>query len=206
MTSFKSRIDSFYAQERRSTLESRFALIWAIVVAVCYLLWNTTPPADRVTRFAIIFAVFGAIVLLVALWAAWRVRGVINRLRSLAPDDRDEVLGQHLTPEAREFYAKRLAAEGSIEFDGTVERFPFSPLDRRETLVLFWAAAAIAAIALAAALGIGGLEQALREAALAIGMGAGVALPVLSRRVYRLSRGLELTPLSSIMVPGGGQR
>src|SRR2546422_6640459 len=94
MTSFKSRIDSFYAQERRSTLESRFALIWAIVVAVCYLLWNTPPPADRVTRFAIIFAVFGAIVLLVALWAAWRVRGVINRLRSLAPDDRDEVLGQ----------------------------------------------------------------------------------------------------------------
>src|SRR3989441_3108637 len=140
MTSFKSRIDSFSAEERRSTLESRSALIWAIVVAVCYLLWNTPPPADRVTRFAIIFAVFGAIVLLVALWAAWRVRGVINRLRSLAPDDRDEVLGQHLTPEAREFYAKRLAAEGSIEFDGTVERFPFSPLDRRETLVLFWAA------------------------------------------------------------------
>ena len=206
MTSFKSRIDSFYAQERRSTLESRFALVWAIVVAVCYLLWNTTPPADRVTRFAIIFAVFGAIVLLVALWAAWRVRGVINRLRSLAPDDRDEVLGQHLTPEAREFYAKRLAAEGSVEFDGLVERFPFSPLDRRETLVLFWAAAAIGAIALAAALGIGGLEQAWREAALAIGMGAVVAMPVLSRRFYRLASVIELTPLAIIEVRADGRR
>jgi len=188
MTSFKSRIDSFYAQERRSTLESRFALVWAIVVAVCYLLWNTTPPADRVSRFAIIFAVFGAIVLLVALWAAWRVRGVINRLRSLAPDDRDEVLGQHLTPEAREFYAKRLAAEGSVEFDGLVERFPFSPLDRRETLVLFWAAAAIGAIALAAALGM---------------LGYLVSSALAARGGYQLIGPLTAGVLLIIMVPSG---
>ena len=187
MTSVKSRLDSFYAQQRKNTLVSRFQFVYAIVVAICYMLWNTTPPAERIARFAVIFAVIGAVALLIYLWTEWRIRRVINRLRSLAPDDRDEVLGRHLTPEAREFYTKRLAAEGSIEFDGMVERFPFSAVDRREALALFWGAAAIGALTLAAALGIGGEQESWRAPALAIGMIAVLGMPALSRRLYRLA-------------------
>src|SRR5207249_3176592 len=180
--------------------------VYAIVVAICYMLWNTTPPAERIARFAVIFAVIGAVALLIYLWTEWRIRRVINRLRSLAPDDRDEVLGRHLTPEAREFYTKRLAAEGSIEFDGMVERFPFSAVDRREALALFWGAAAIGALTLAAALGIGGEQESWRAPALAIGMIAVLGMPALSRRLYRLASVLELTPFAIIEVRADGRR
>ena len=58
----------------------------------------------------------------------------------------------------------------------------------------------------AVALGIGGPEQAWREAALAIGMGAVVAMPVLSRRFYRLASVIELTPFAIIEVRADGRR
>src|SRR5439155_21160574 len=100
MTYFKSRLDAFYAQEEKRSFEVRFQVVWAIGVGACYGLWISTPPANRITRFAIIFSALGAVVLLAALWLGWRVRRVINRLRSMAPDDRDEVLGRHLSPDA----------------------------------------------------------------------------------------------------------
>jgi hypothetical protein len=206
MTSFHSRIDSFYAQQQRNVFQSRFQIVWALMVGAGYWLWISTPPAERLDRFAIIFAILGSIVALIALWFAWRIRRVINRIRSMAPGDRDEVLGQHLAPEARDFYAKRLAAEGSVEFDGVVERFAFSPLDRREALALFWGAAAVAAITLAIARGLGGVGETWRGYALAIGMLAVLTMPAFSRRFYRLASLIELTPFAIIEVRPDGRR
>lgn len=94
----------------------------------------------------------------------------------------------------------------SVEFDGIVERFPFSPVDRRETLALFWFAAAIATITLAAVLGIGGVRQAWRGPALLIGIAGVVAIPALTRRLQRLVSVIELTPFAIIEVRADGQR
>jgi hypothetical protein len=204
MTSFNQRIDSFYSRQQRSLFESRFQVVWALAVGAAMWLWGSVP--YRIDLFVIIFALFGALVALVALWAAWRVRRVVHRLRSLGPDDRDEVLGQHIAPEARDFYAKRLAAEGSVEVDGAVERFPFSPVDRREAFALFWGAAAIATITLAVAHGVGGVHVGWRRLALAAGMLAVLTMPVLSRRSYRLASIIELTPFAIIEVRADGRR
>ena len=206
MTSFHRRIESFYSRQQRGLFESRFQVVWALVIGAVFWLWGSTPIGQRIDLFVIIFALFGALVALMALWAAWRVRRAVHRLRSLAPDDRDEVLGQHIAPEARDFYAKRLAAEGSVEVDGVVERFPFSPVDRRETFALFWGAAAIATISLAVAHGVGGVHQGWRGLALAAGMLAVLTMPVFSRRSYRLASVIELTPFAIIEVRADGRR
>src|SRR5207247_11117459 len=97
---------------------------------------------------------------------AVKVRRVVHRLRSMAPDDRDQVLGRQLSPEVREFYERRLAAEGAVDVDGFVERFPFSRVDRRETLAVFWGATTIATVGLAVGLGASGLEERWRGPAL----------------------------------------
>ena len=204
MDTFQSRIDAYYS--RQDTFQARFQLVWILGFAALYWLWYSTPPAVRVTRFALIFAVLGIIVLLASLWAAWRIRGVINRLRSMAPDERDEVIGRDLPPESREFYEKRLAAEGSVEFNGVVERFPFSSVDRRETIALFWGAASMGGITLAAALGVGDVQEAWRGPALVLGIASVVAMPVLSRRFQRLASVIELTPFAIIEVAGDGRR
>lgn len=206
MTSFHRRIESFYSRRQRSLFESRFQVVWALAVGALFGLWGSTPLGQRIDLFVLMFALFGALFAVVALWTAWRVRRVAHRLRSLAPDDRDEVLGQHMAPEARDFYAKRLAAEGSVEVDGVVERFPFSAVDRREALALFWGATTIATITLAVAHGVGGVHEGWRGLALATGMLAVLAMPVLSRRSYRLASVIEVTPFAIIEVRTDGRR
>lgn len=206
MTSFHRRIESFYSRQQRSLVESRFQVVWALAIGAVLWLWGSTPLGARIDLFVSIFALFGALVALVAIWTAWRVRRVVHRLRSLAPDDRGEVLGRHIAPEARDFHAKRLAAEGSVEVDGVVERFPFSPVDRREAFALFWGAAAIATIALAVAHGVGGVREGARGLALFTGMLAVLTMPVFSRRSYRLASVIELTPFAIIEVRPDGRR
>ena len=206
MTSLHRRMQSFYSRQQRSRFESRFHIVWALAVGALFWLWGSTPLGHRIDLFVLMFALFGALYAVVALWAAWRVRRVVHRLRSLAPGDRDEVLGQHIAPERRDFYAKRLAAEGSVEVNGVVERFPFSPVDRREAFAMFWGATAIATITLAVAHGVGGVPEGWRGPALATGMLAVLAMPVFSRRSYHLASVIEVTPFATIEVRADGRR
>ncbi len=203
MTSFKWRIDSFYDRQRSHSLQLSFQMVWAIAAAACYLM---TPPAHRITIFASLFGIFGAIVLAANIRQAWRVRRVVHRLRSMAPDDRDQVLGRQLSPEVREFYERRLAAEGAVDVDGFVERFPFSRVDRRETLAVFWGATTIATVGLAVGLGVSGLEERWRGPALVVGIGAVLVMFGLARRFQRLASVIELTPFAIIEVRADGCR
>jgi hypothetical protein len=206
MESFQSRLSAFYGQDQRATFQERFRLLWAIAAGACYWLWYSLPGPSRVFVFASIFGVAGLVALIWALQVALRIRRVINRLRSMAPEERDEVMGRHFSPEIREFYEKRLAAEGSIEFDGVVERFPFSPVERREAVSAFWGATIAAGIMLSAALGLLGTPDAWRGLELFVGAIAVVAMPILTRRLERLSTVIEVTPFAIIEVRPGGQR
>src|SRR5438552_18295114 len=99
MTSFKWRIDSFYDRQRSHSLQLSFQMVWAIAAAACYLM---TPPAHRITIFARLFGIFGAIVLAANIRQAWRGRRVGHGLRSMAPDERDQALGRPPSPGVHE--------------------------------------------------------------------------------------------------------
>ncbi len=90
MTSLHRRMQSFYSRQQRSRFESRFHIVWALVVGALFWLWGSTPLGHRIDLFVLMFALFGALYAGVALWAAWRVRRVVHRLRSLAPGDRNQ--------------------------------------------------------------------------------------------------------------------
>lgn len=188
------------------SFESNFRFAFAIGAAALIWVWNSTPVDERVHRFALIFAALGVAVLVACIWVAWRFQRTVHRLRSLAPDDRDAILGKYFSEESREFYASRLAKEGSVEADGMVERFPFSPLDRRESAILFLSLVVLAALALATALGLISAPSAWHSPSLAVGALAVAALPIVSRRLVRLESVLEVTPFGLVEVRGDGQR
>jgi hypothetical protein len=79
---------------------------------------------------------------------AYRRRRTVRRLRQFDAARRAAILETVRSPAAREYYAERLREEGEPEVGGIVERYPFSPTDRRAMLTAHWLAvgAAIAAV------------------------------------------------------------
>lgn len=80
----------------------------------------------------------------------WEWRRAVQALRALGPAERDARLSRLWLSGARRQLDTLVRAEGDVESDGIVERFPFARGPQRAMSAVFWAAAAMSLVILLA--------------------------------------------------------
>ena len=140
----------------------------------------------------------------VRVWGRLRLRRAIRLLRRLDAAGREAALRGVYPKQVREQVADLLAEEGAPESDGFVERFRFSPTDRRWNRVYYWLGFFLATALLA--LGILVLPHRSASAVVAIGSAVIVApcLWWLRQRERRFANVLEISRFGLTEVDAGG--
>jgi hypothetical protein len=137
----------------------------------------------------------------------WQIRRFIRGLRRFDTPERAKILSG-LDNEAAQAYLERKVAEhGEPEVVGLVERFTFSPVDRRESNLLMWGSALAAGAVLmpAIALPVGNVTRAISIACATALIGTGVTI---RNRAPRFLRAYEISPfgLAEVAADGGVRR
>ena len=158
----------------------------------------------------VLFGVIGASCVVMGLVLAvtwWRLRRVLRILRRLTADHRVSILNEVPDDSARAYLAEKLDEHGAPHDTGVIERFEFSPVDRRELSALVWLTT-IAAMALLVTPLTMELTRGLWIAAFGCGLGFGGAAWLIQRRYVQLSRAFEVSSfgLSEIHPDGSVQR
>jgi hypothetical protein len=136
----------------------------------------------------------------------WQIRRAVRFLRRLTAVDRTAVLDGLDDNHARAYFEYRLAEHGEPQATGVVERFGFSPVDRRELTILTWVTAIAAGLALVAPLSTS-FDGWRRIAALGFAVALAAVVWLLFRRADQLSRTFEVSPFGlSEALPDGSVR
>jgi hypothetical protein len=101
------------------------------------------------------------VVILLRGLAAWRVRRAVHLLRRFDAGRRETLLSGLPNASVRAALQRSLEPHGAPTIEGLVERFKFSPIDRREITAMMWAvlAAGVAAVFMQRAVGPGTLRS-----------------------------------------------
>ena len=183
-----------------------FGAALVVLEYVMQEVWNPSP--------GFMLAVFGAIYAAILIFIvgrrgviAWRVRRVVHLLRRFDTAQRTTLLARLDNQQTQAYFEYRLADHGAPETLGLVERFAFSPIDRREATVGMWGAT-LAAIGIALPSTTLTLSQATRAISICCVLMLIVVATMLRRVLSRLHRVFEVSPfgLSEIATNGTVRR
>jgi hypothetical protein len=176
-----------------STAADDHQRLWMAVGIAAILGWYTivgrTVPS-LTTLFLLLYGWSLVVVLLRQARAAWRIRRVVHTVRVLNSAGRAEVIGSFADAEVRAAMARLVARHGEPEWRGPVRRFTFSPVDRRDTRILYWLTALLAV----GVLGAGFSGRANGSVSLVLAGALVPALWLLQRRLAMLRQVLEISP------------
>jgi hypothetical protein len=151
-------------------------------------------------------AAFLAIVFVRALILSWRIRRTIHLLRAFDAPRRSMLFANFDDEQARAYLEKKLEAHGSPESEEDIERFYFSPVDRREIRLATWTCALAASGVLIPLLATSSTGPE-RSFGMSCGLGLALASVAFLRRGRRLGRAFKVTPDELIEVsPDGSVR
>jgi hypothetical protein len=151
-------------------------------------------------------AAWATIVALHVLSRALQVRQTLRNLRRLDPERRRAIVDNIRPFVARTYYDQQLRIDGEPEIGTTVERYPFSPRERREQELLYWAITLIAAVVLLAQTLIAHVATWERLACGAVVAACVAALWFLRRRSRHLETVIEVSPFGLVEIHPDGQR
>jgi hypothetical protein len=140
-------------------------------------------------------------------WMLWRIRKAVRLLRQFDADGRGVALSRLEDESARAYLEQRLASHGAPQIGEVTEQFQFSPVDRREFVVL--AAVTAAATIPAVAVAVSGTPGVLvRFFAIMVAMTLVAATALLVARVRSLERKFEVSAFgfSEVTQDGSVQR
>jgi hypothetical protein len=123
----------------------------------------------------------------------WQIRRALRILRRLPAVNRTAVLDGLDDEHAKAYFEYRLAEHGEPQSIGVVERFGFSPVDRREFAILTLVTAIAAVLVLVAPVSMG-LDGVWRITAYGCALALAFAVWILLRGSDQLSRTFEVSP------------
>jgi hypothetical protein len=137
---------------------------------------------------------------------ALQVRQTLRNLRRLDPERRRAIVDNIRPFVARTYYDQQLRIDGEPEIGAAVERYPFSPRERREQELLYWGITLIAAVVLLAQTMIAHFATWERLVCGAVVAGCVAALWFLRKRSRRLETVIEISPFGLAEIHPDGQR
>jgi hypothetical protein len=126
----------------------------------------------------------------------WTVRRVVRRLRSLSPARLRHALEVFDDVHVRGYLEQLVASHGAPNEPGPVERFGFSPIDRRENACFRLIAIATFVLGIVAAIALPEAFQLSRVIGAALALVSLIFIVLLERRGRRLQRRFEVSAFS----------
>jgi hypothetical protein len=133
-------------------------------------------------------------------------RRTIRHLNRLDPERRRAIVKNIRPYIDRTYYDQRLRHEGEPEVGGAVERYPFSPRERREQAFLYWAIVLIASLVLLVLMIVSHASIMERGVSAVVVTACVAALWFLRNKGERLETILEVSPFGITEVHADGSR
>jgi len=185
-----------------------------IALVICYIggiLWDAVvaqEPSANSWKYILGYAILNFALRVaerIQNWWLWRTH--IRGIRALGPEERHAYLQRIWLSRTRMELTDRVAAEGEVEIDGNVERFPFSRGAHRAMSAAFWISAILSG---ALQIGLIAFAHQIPRAAGWIMLASAILLAVFAAwarmRAQQMETVLEINPFGIAEVQPGGDR
>ncbi|NUO64830.1 MAG: hypothetical protein HOQ34_14775 [Gemmatimonadaceae bacterium] len=177
---------------------------------VALLLWRifSGRGLDDWWRYVLVFGLLNYALYFSERVYLWRQRRrLVHAVRAMDPRDAEALLGRHWLAGQRRVLADEVAAEGVVETDGWVERYPFARGARRAIHASFWASVGIG-LALCAVLVLDAhrVTPAVAWSIWGLATASGFVAAFARRMIRRTETVLELSRFSIAEVAPDGSR
>jgi len=186
--------------------ETRYRFLWG-ALAFNMLRMGLEAAFGRWVTWVTVAGLAAAYAYVIARWlyARWRIRRTVHFLRGLTAESRNAVFDQ--VPEGdKAYFEHQLAEHGAPQAAGVVERFEFSPVDRRELAFVTGVTTVVAVLTFLAGAPIG-FANMRGTGMLSCALVSSIGVFLMLRKSEQLSSSFEVSPFGiSEVLPNGSVR